>query len=70
MATKVKKESQRLRRQKETLLKKAHEMGILCDVDVAVYLRYRKSGRVHQLAVLATDTRTNRKCSGIFGAPH
>jgi SRF-type transcription factor (DNA-binding and dimerisation domain) len=36
MATKVKKGSQRLRGCKETLLKKAHEMGILCDVDVAV----------------------------------
>jgi hypothetical protein len=46
MATKVKKGSERLSRRKETLLKKAHEIGILCDVDVAVYLRYRKSGRL------------------------
>ena len=46
MATNVKKRSQRLSRRKETLLKKAHEMGVLCDVDVAVYLRYRKSGRL------------------------
>ena len=46
MTTKVKKGSQRLSRRKETLLKKAHEIGILCDVDVALYLRHRKSGRL------------------------
>jgi hypothetical protein len=43
-------------RRKETLLKKAHEIGILCDVDVAVYLRYRKSGR------LITYKSSNRRC--------
>jgi hypothetical protein len=56
MATKVKKGSQRLSRRKETLLKKAHEMGILCDVDVALFLRYRKSGR------LITYKSINRQC--------
>jgi hypothetical protein len=45
MATKSKKRSQRFRR-KETLLKKAYEIGVLCDVDVALCLRYRKSGRL------------------------
>ncbi|OBT42153.1 hypothetical protein VE00_08319 [Pseudogymnoascus sp. WSF 3629] len=45
MTTKIKKGSQRQSRRKETLLKKAHKMGILCDVDVALYLQIRKSGR-------------------------
>ena len=56
MATKVKKGSRRLSRRKETLLKKAHEMGILCDVDVPVYLCYRKSGRLN------TYKSINRQC--------
>jgi hypothetical protein len=46
MATQAKRGSQRLSRRKETLLKKAHEMGMLCDVDVALYIRIRKSGRL------------------------
>jgi hypothetical protein len=46
MATKVKKRSQRLSRQKETLLKKAYKIGILYNVDIIVYLRYYKSGRL------------------------
>ena len=45
MATQAKKGSQGLSRGKETLLK-AHEMGILCDVDVALFLHIRKSGRL------------------------
>ena len=56
MTTKVKKRSQRLSRRKETLLKKAHEIGILCDIDVALYLRHRKSGR------LITYKSINRQC--------
>ena len=56
MTNKVKKRTQRLSRRKETVLKKAHEMGILCDVDVAVYLRYRKSGR------LITYKSINQQC--------
>jgi hypothetical protein len=56
MTTKVKKGSQRLSRRKETWLKMAHEMGILCDIDVALYLRIRKSGR------LITYKSINRQC--------
>jgi hypothetical protein len=56
MATKVKKRSQKLNRRKEALLKKVNEMGILCDVDVALYLRYRKSGR------LITYKSINQRC--------
>ena len=46
MTNKVKKRSQRLSRRKETLIKKAHEMATLCDVDVALFLRLHKSGRL------------------------
>jgi hypothetical protein len=56
MTTQVKRGSQRLSRRKETLLKKAHEMGMLCDVDVALYIRIRKSGR------LITYKSINRQC--------
>jgi hypothetical protein len=42
---KPKRRSQRLNRRKETLLKKAYEMGEFCEVDVALILRIRKTGR-------------------------
>ncbi|KIN08859.1 hypothetical protein OIDMADRAFT_98307, partial [Oidiodendron maius Zn] len=45
MATKTKRKSERLGRRKETLLKKAHEIAKFCDVDVALTLRIRKTGR-------------------------
>ena len=41
-----KRRSQRLSRRKETLLKKLHEIATLCDVDVAFFLRVRKTGRM------------------------
>ena len=45
MANITKRKSQRLNRRKDTLLKKSHEMAIFCDVDVALFLRIRKTGR-------------------------
>ncbi|KAF8847277.1 hypothetical protein BDZ45DRAFT_709734 [Acephala macrosclerotiorum] len=45
MISKPKRTSQRLNRRKETLLKKAYEMGEFCEVDVALILRIRKTGR-------------------------
>ncbi|KIN09149.1 hypothetical protein OIDMADRAFT_110392, partial [Oidiodendron maius Zn] len=42
---KTKRTSERLGRRKETLLKKAHEMAKFCDIDVALTLRIRKTGR-------------------------
>jgi hypothetical protein len=56
MTTKVKKGSQRLSRRKETLLKNAYEMGILCDINVVLYLHIRKSGR------LITYKSINQQC--------
>jgi SRF-type transcription factor (DNA-binding and dimerisation domain) len=38
--------SERLNRRKDTLIKKAYEMGFFCDVDVALVLRIRKTGRI------------------------
>ena len=46
MTHETKKKSQRLSRRKDTLLKKAHEMAFFCDVDVALVLRIRKTGRL------------------------
>jgi hypothetical protein len=45
MISKPKRRSQRLNRRKETLLKKAYEIGEFCEVDVALILRIRKTGR-------------------------
>jgi hypothetical protein len=56
MTTKVKRRSERLSRRKETLLRKAHEMAKLCDVDVALFIRTHKSGR------LITYKSINRQC--------
>ena len=46
MVNVLKRRSQRLSRRKETLINKSHEMAILCDVDVALFLRIRKTGRI------------------------
>jgi len=40
------KKTQKLSRRKETLIKKSHELGTFCDVDVALFLRIRKTGRL------------------------
>jgi hypothetical protein len=45
MATKTKRKTEKLGRRKETFLKKAHEIAKFCDVDVALTLRIRKTGR-------------------------
>ncbi|CAG8981561.1 hypothetical protein HYALB_00013834 [Hymenoscyphus albidus] len=46
MTRKTKRKSQRLSRRKDTLLKKAHEIAFFCDIDVALVLRIRKTGRL------------------------
>ena len=46
MARVSKRQSERLSRRKETLLKKSYEMAALCDVDVAFFIRIRKTGRL------------------------
>ncbi|KAH8746281.1 hypothetical protein F5882DRAFT_422911 [Hyaloscypha sp. PMI_1271] len=46
MVNVLKRRSQRLSKRKETLLKKSHEIAILYDVDVALFLRIRKSGHI------------------------
>ena len=40
-----KRRSERLSRRKFTMMKKAHELAQFCDVDVALIIRTRKSGR-------------------------
>ena len=40
-----KRRSERLNRRKFTLINKAHELTEFCDVDVALIIRSRKSGR-------------------------
>jgi hypothetical protein len=45
MISKPKRRSQRLNRRKETLLKKAYEIGEFLEADVALILRIRKTGR-------------------------
>lgn len=45
MAIKPKRKCDRLGRQKETLLKKAHEIAKFCEVDVALIIRICKTGR-------------------------
>jgi hypothetical protein len=40
-----KRRSERLNRRKLTLINKAHELAELCDVDVALIIRSRESGR-------------------------
>ncbi|KAG9241083.1 hypothetical protein BJ878DRAFT_249809 [Calycina marina] len=42
----LKQRRKRLRTRKETLLKKLHKIAILCDVDVAFFLRVRETGRI------------------------
>ena len=44
MISKPKRKSERLNRRKETLLKKAYEIGEFCEVNVALILRIRKTG--------------------------
>ena len=34
------------KRQSETLLKKSYEIAAFCDVDVALFIRIRKTGRL------------------------
>ena len=46
MVNVLKRRSQRLSRRKETLISKSHEIATLCDVDVALFLRIRKTGRI------------------------
>ncbi|CAG8980089.1 hypothetical protein HYALB_00012555 [Hymenoscyphus albidus] len=46
MASNPKRKSERLSRRKETLIKKAYEMAFFCDVDVALVLRIRKTGKL------------------------
>ena len=45
MVSKPKRRSEKLSRRKETLLKKAYEIAQFCDVDIALILRIRKTGR-------------------------
>lgn len=45
MPIKPKRSSERLRRRKDSLLKKAYEMAKFCEVDVALILRIRATGR-------------------------
>jgi hypothetical protein len=46
MAVKLpKRRSERLSRRKFTLINKAHELAELCDVDVALIIRNRQTGR-------------------------
>jgi hypothetical protein len=40
-----KRRSERLNRRKTTLINKAHELAEFCEVDVALIIRSRKSGR-------------------------
>jgi hypothetical protein len=41
-----KRQSERLSSRKETLLKKSYEIAAFCDVDVALFFRIRKTGRL------------------------
>jgi hypothetical protein len=45
MVSKPKRRSARLSKQKESLLKEAYEIAQICEVDIALILRIRKSGR-------------------------
>jgi hypothetical protein len=46
MAVKLpKRRSERLSRRKSTLINKAHELAEFCDVDVALIIRNRQTGR-------------------------
>jgi hypothetical protein len=45
MAIKQKRRNERLGSRKDTLLKKAYEIAKFCDIDVALILRIRKTGR-------------------------
>ena len=46
MARISKRQSEKLSRRKETLLKKSYEIAAFCDVDVALFTRIRKTGRL------------------------
>lgn len=46
MANVHKRRSERLSRRRDTLMKKSHEMATFCDVDVALFIRIRKTGRL------------------------
>lgn len=43
--TPPKRKSERLNREKSTLIKKAHELVEFCDVDIALIIRNRRTGR-------------------------
>jgi hypothetical protein len=45
MAVKPPKRSERLSRRKSTLINKAHELAEFCDIDVALIIRNRQTGR-------------------------
>lgn len=46
MARISKRRSERVSRRKDTILKKSHEIAAFCDVDVALFIRNRKTGRL------------------------
>jgi hypothetical protein len=46
MARISKRQSERLSRRKETLLKKSYKIAAFCDVNVALFIRIRKTGRL------------------------
>lgn len=49
MVSIIKRRSQWLSSQKDTLLKKSYEIAIFCDVDVALFLRMRKTSTFNSL---------------------
>ncbi|KAH8586151.1 hypothetical protein B0O99DRAFT_487698, partial [Bisporella sp. PMI_857] len=54
-----KRKSERLSRQKDTLINKSYEIAKFCDVDVAIFLRIRKTGQL--ITFKSTFERANRK---------
>jgi hypothetical protein len=56
MANIIKRRSQRLSRRRETLINKSYEIAKFCDVDVALFLRIRKTGQL--IVYKSTDAET------------
>ncbi|KAH8586088.1 hypothetical protein B0O99DRAFT_529390 [Bisporella sp. PMI_857] len=56
MANILKRRSQRLHRRTETLINKSYKIAKFCDVDIALFLRIRKTGQL--IVYKSTDTET------------